>query len=539
MPKRIALDYDDSQLRIVVANCSGSRIQVTDAKVIPVAENDSVSEKLRAYINSENLQKTEALVAIGRGKAELRELQLPRVPDEELPDMVRFQAIRSFASASERAIVDFLVTRRTDDNFTLIAAAVAPNDLELVKELCATSELATKRVALRPLTAASMYLRGNRPPPICVMIDLLTDDAEIVVARDGKVIFVRTVRLPSEDRHRSGAIASEIHRTMIACGEASTPDRIVVWGTEAVHKGDIAAIKNTIDCGDVQAVNPFDLVSLQVDPGSLPEHVGRLAPLVGLLASDENDPGSLIDFLNPRERPEEKPDRARQMLMIGGPIAAVLLIGFFMYQRLSSWDQKIALATDEVNMLLPQSEIASESVARTEKIDQFLDGDVNWLDEIKRLSEKLPASDKLILRGLSGTSDIRTGGGTLRVVGAVTEPGVIDEMEASLRDATHTVVGKGSQEQKGRDAYPWTFTESVTIDGADLRNTRYTRMAEKEAAAMEEVGEDKADAAETPAEQPDDSAPEAGSPEAGDEAEQKEDSEETRENAALPAEVEA
>ncbi|QEF99859.1 hypothetical protein Mal15_39260 [Stieleria maiorica] len=526
MPKRIALDYDSRELRIVVANCSGSKVQVTDAQVIPIPENGSVSEKLRGYISGQGLQKTETLVAIGRGKAELRELQLPPVPEDELPDMVRFQAIRSFASASERAIVDFLVTRRTNENNTLIAAAVAPAEMDKVRELCNTSELLPKRIALRPLTAASLYLRTQKQPPICVMIDLLTDDAEIVIARDGKVIFVRTVRLPSEERHRSGAIASELHRTMVACGETSTPDRIVVWGTGTVHAGDIAAIKNTINCDDVQAVNPFDLVGLQIDREALPEHVGRLAPLVGLLASDETAPETLIDFLNPRKKPEVEPDRVRRILVIAGPIAAVFLVGFFIYRQFAEWDRKIAGATNEVNLLLPSSEAADESIARTEAIDQFLDADVNWLDEIRRLAEKAPPSDKMIVRNISGTANIRGGGGTLRVVGAVTEPGVIDELEASLRDETHGVVGKGSQEQKDQDAYAWTFTESIAVAGETIRNTRYSRMAEQ----MQQA-ESAADAAET--EPSTDSAP-------ADEMPEEESSEQdSPENATESAEVEA
>ena len=492
MPKKIALDYDESELRIVVANCNGSRVHVSDAKVIPIGETDSVSEKLRAYITSENLQKTETLIAIGRGKAELRELQLPPASDDELPDMVRFQAIRSFASASDRAIVDFLVTNRTAENTTLIAAAVAPGDLDRVKELCSTSELLPKRVALRPLTAASIYLRQSKPPQICVMIDLLADDAEIVIARDGKVIFVRTVRLPSEDKHRSGAIASELHRTMVACGETSTPDRIVVWGTETVHTGDINAIRNTIGCEDVQAVNPFDLVDLQIDCESLPEHVGRLAPLVGLLASDEIAPETLIDFLNPRERVEEEPNRVRRLLMIAAPLAAVFLLGFFVYRQFAEWDRKIANATSEVNTMLASSETADASIARTETIDQFLDSDVNWLDELRRLAVMAPPSEDLIVKNINGTANTKSGGGTLRVIGSVTDPGIIDAMEESLRDEKHSVIGKGSQQQKGEDSYRWTFTESLAITGLELRNTRYSRMAEREAAAQDDAAQDDA-----------------------------------------------
>ncbi|MEM0925711.1 MAG: hypothetical protein AAGJ83_06720, partial [Planctomycetota bacterium] len=306
MPKKIALDYDDHELRIVTAQCGGAKVLVTDAQVIPIGEGESVSQKLRGYVVEQGLARTETLVAIGRGKAELRELQLPSVPVEELPDMVRFQAIRSFATASEKASVDFLVTGRSSESTTLIAAAVSPQEIERIRELCSTSELEPKRIALRPLAAASLLLSGSKASSgICVMIDLLADDAEIVISRDGKVIFVRTVRLPSADAQRSRAIAAELRRTMVACGESTHPKQIVVWGNAEVHQDDLDAIRATIECDDVRAVNPFELVGCETT--DLPEHIGRLAPLVGLLASDEVASDRLIDFVNPRQRPEEKP----------------------------------------------------------------------------------------------------------------------------------------------------------------------------------------------------------------------------------------
>ena len=77
---------------------------------------------------------------------------------------------------------------------------------------------------------------------------------------------------------------------------------------------------------------------------------------------------------------------------------------------------------------------ADVSIARTELVDKYLDGDVNWLNEIRRLAAKVPESDKLIVRSVSGVSDSRNGGGTLTVEGAVTKPAVIEEFEDAIRD---------------------------------------------------------------------------------------------------------
>ena len=100
MAKKIAIDWDESELRLVTAQCSGTHVKVTEAALIPI-EDGNVLETLRDAIAQRSLTRTDTLVAIGRGKAELRELQLPPVPDDELPDMVRLQAIRSFASAGD------------------------------------------------------------------------------------------------------------------------------------------------------------------------------------------------------------------------------------------------------------------------------------------------------------------------------------------------------------------------------------------------------------------------------------------------------
>ncbi len=477
MVKKLAIDWDESELRLVAAQCSGRSVKVTDAAVVPLGDT-SVGETLRMVIQSRGLENTDALVAIGRGKAELRELQLPPVPDDELPDMVRFQAIRSFASAGDSATVDYLVTNRTENGVEMIAAAIGPTNLNEIREICEGADLTTRRVSLRPLAASALFLIHNQPSQgkDTVLIDLLADDAEIVVAREGRVIFVRTVRMPSGEAARGKALAGELRRSLVACGSSGSLDRVVLWGRESVHAGDLKMLAEASG-SRVEMLNPFDLVDVdRKTKDELPEHVGRLAPLVGLLAADESDADRLVDFLNPRERVEETPSPYRTVLLVGVPIAAVLLMTFAVYSQLKGLDQQIADLQAANTELKPSVDQASQAVARTEKIDVFLDGDVNWLSEIRRLAKDIPPSDKLIVRGISATSDPRSGGGTLKVEGAATDPAVIDQFEEALRDASHQVSGDGASEQKTSDAYRWGFTESIKINPAAIRNERYAAL---------------------------------------------------------------
>lgn len=471
MPKKIAIDWDDSELRLVAAQCTHNSIQVTDAALIPIEDGD-VAATLRNAIEERGLGKTDTLVAIGRGKAELRDLQLPPVPDDELPDMVRFQAIRSFASAGDSAIVDYLVTDRNSENVSMLAAAVGPSKLKEIQRTCESAELIAKRIALRPLAASALYFATNKKSNgQTVLVDLLSDDAEIVVARDRKVVFVRTVRLPSVAAARSSALVAELRRSLMACGASGAPDQIVLWGRESVHKDDVEKLRDV--CGNVQIVNPFDVVSVDASVSqALPEHVGRLAPLVGLLRNDESGAHRLIDFLNPRKRIVKEPNPYARILSIGIPVAVALLLAFFGYRHLKGLDDQIAALKDVNNSLSDPVKAAGESVARTERIDQFLDGNVNWLDEIRRLAEQMPGSDKLIVQSITGTADVRNGGGKLVVTGGVRNPDTQASFEQALRDDMHKVLGEGSKEN-GKGDYRWSLNETIMIPGDYVRNQRY------------------------------------------------------------------
>ena len=487
MARKIAIDWDETELRLVAANCSGSTVKVTEAALIEI-ENGDVMETLRHAISERGLERAETLVAIGRGKAELRELQLPPVPADELPDMVRFQAIRSFASAGDSATVDYLVTGQNSAGTSMIAAAVGPAKLSEIHEVCEVSDLQVKRIALRPLAASALFLSDRKQRSTSgetVLIDLLSDDAEIVVARNGKVVFVRTVRLPSSSAGRPAALAGELRRSLVACGADASPDRVILWGLESIHQEDVAKIAEASG-SPVDVVNPFDLVDVdRKAKDTLPQHVGRLAPLVGLLANDETGGERLIDFLNPRKRAEEKPETLKKALMIGVPIAAVLLLAFLAQRQLSDLDRKIEILQQANRDMEEPVQIAAVSRDRTERVDAFLDGDVNWLHELRRLAESMPPAEKMIVKSVKAAAETRGGGGTIQITGAVTDPSVIEEFEEALRDEEHRVFGDGAKkDERSSDAYRWGFDEKITVDGTTVRNLRYTALAAPSAATV-------------------------------------------------------
>ena len=207
----------------------------------------------------------------------------------------------------------------------------------------------------------------------------------------------------------------------------------------------------------------------------MPDHVGA-APLVGLLVADEGGADRLLDFLNPRKRIEQVENPYRRYIIAAIPLAVAALFGFLIFRQLGSMDDQIESLKAANQQKEKKVKNADQSLARTEMVDQYLDGDVNWLNEIRRLARRAPESEKLILRSISMKNDPRSGGGIMTVEGAVTKPSVIEEFEAAVRDPNRNVQGDGASEVRSPDKYRWSFTETIEISPEYVREQRYIGM---------------------------------------------------------------
>lgn len=492
MTRKIALDWDDQQLRIVVGEPSGLETRITEAAIVPM-DAAGPAATLKQWVKSRGLEKTETLVAVGRDQAELRQMTFPPVPIDELPDIVRFQAIRQFASAGDVATVDYLPTGGSVSgdgstrSVSAIVSASGPNQLDPVRRVVTDAGLTVGRIALRPVAAAALYQLAVMPGvadatrATTAVIDLVGDEAEIVLFRGRDVSFVRSVRLPESGAPRVQSLAGELRRSLIACGAGGGPCQIVLWGTSGRHRGELDALVEKlgeqVDREQANLIDPFSLVRVEGDVlRDVGETVGRLAPLVGVLVADEGFSDRLIDFANPRKRPEPTDPFRKRALLVAAPLLLVFLVGGLAWQQMGSLDDQIELLESSNKSLRDNVEGAQQSIQRTARVDAYLDGDVVWLEELQRLAEAMPPADQLILRQLSAVADPRQGGGRLTVSGVVTSPQVIEEMESALRDEEHRVIGDGASQIDTSDAYGWRIRETMLIDAQAVRRRRYTRL---------------------------------------------------------------
>lgn len=476
MAKLLALEWDAREARIVLARTRGSELVIEQAMAVDLSpregeEEVNVGQRIVAALSARGITRAETLVAVGRTNIELRQLSLPNVPVEELPELVRFQSLREFSRIDESWPIDFaLLATSGDESIQVLAASISPQLVERIQQTCQSVGLTSKRIVLRPFAAASLMKRHDaaRGGGCCLMIDLLAEEVDLTVLLDGEVALIRTVRISAEDEdyRQTPALLGEIRRTMLA-GQNQLGGRrieqIVLCGDEKNHTQLRLKLAEELQL-DVAMFNPFEGFSLDAALAARPvEHPGRYAPLLGMLQQEAAGQEHAIDFLNPRKK-AEPPNQRRRLALIGAAAAAALLLTMgIVWGFLWSKDAEIVQLQRESFKLDEQVKSANESLAKVAKIKKFCAGDVNLLDELRMLSEAFPPSDRTYVTQLLATTPAE--GGRIILDGRAVDYATIDKIETNLRKLPgHHVSGRGGKQDDARETYRLSFKETITIE---------------------------------------------------------------------------
>ncbi len=152
--------------------------------------------------------KVTTLVGVGRDNVQIKLLSLPPAPPEELPDLVRFQAEREFTALGTDAALDFIpISGDAQTPNQVLALALSPAGMTEAREICEALGLETDRIEVRGCAAAAFASRasGIAANEVALIVNPLTEEADLAVQADDKVILLRTVRLPDPEPDRRPA----------------------------------------------------------------------------------------------------------------------------------------------------------------------------------------------------------------------------------------------------------------------------------------------------------------------------------------------
>lgn len=478
MSRLIAIEWDNREARVAVASEKRGRAAIEDVFAIPFEPTTGPKEigrQLTAGLSAHRIRSGNALVAVGRTSIELKLFGLPPAPDDDLPEMVRFQAPREFTSFGEGWPLDYVpLPADPDQPRTVLAATISPDVVKQITETCQVAGLKPEHLVLRASAAASLLTRAKKLTGIVpqLLIDLLADELDLTVTIGGRVVFTRTARLPNDALATADfakPLVSEVRRTLAAAQNQLGGQRVErVWLCAGSDEQQELA-RNLAESLSLptELFDPFEelphAARLEMAHGS---HRGRFAPVLGMLLDAAAAEPHAIDFLKPKRRAEKPSQRPRVLAYSTAALALVGMLGGWYWYHLAGLDQQIADLKFQNANKQKTIDKYNEVVNRVAAIEEWRAEDVPWLDELKRLAEKLPPAEDMMLTDLRLNSQ-KGGGGRIEFDGLVKKLETVQKVENSLRDAQHQVETGGTLPETETKPYEWDFDGSIFVTAGE------------------------------------------------------------------------
>ncbi|MBX3443488.1 MAG: hypothetical protein KF774_13865 [Planctomyces sp.] len=374
----------------------------------PEDSASAAAEFLKEQLAAAKIGARQAVVVIPREQVVVRRLDLPDVPDEELPDLVRFQAATKAATSLDRMSLDFVpLPPQEDAGRSALVATLDMARLRRIQEIVLGAGLELQGVALTPMATAELVLQKldepERQRPAIVIWQ--TDDyVELSLLSEGRLTFMHSIRLfPGEGDAHIQPLRTELNRALVAMSHSAADVSLDRANYLPGRHGDPAVqslLKDRFASG-VQVIDAAESVDAARLKPEERELVSRAGPSIGQLLARRTPTLPAIDFANPRRR-VAPPDRRKERLKLGLGAAAILaLLGLWMFQSAKAKRTGLLEEIAENNATLRKANNdAKPELDAADKLNKWLAGDVRPLDGAAKLFSLLPGTDRLYITEL-------------------------------------------------------------------------------------------------------------------------------------------
>ena len=489
MANFIAFEIQKEHLVVAAARSTGRRMQLEQAELIPVADHSTevLAEALKSFLARHRLAKCEAMGVVARKDAEIRIVEVPPAPDNELPDMVRFKARSDFGAFNDNWALDFIpasddATKPRD----VMATAVAPEHVSRFADVCESSGVKLKHILLKPFSTVDLLrsrLMDGKPR---LIIDESDSDWNLTVTRGCQILVTRSVKKVSEDAGKH--LVNHAKRTLAAVNKGLEGEEVV----EVVTTGDMDGLSDAITTGlgiPCEPVDPFQIVPSR-NRMERPGNASHFSGVLGALLQHDSGLGHEIDYLNPRKIEVKTINYRRMGVLLGIAAAALLGLGALGWWVLNSQANELEFLnaqlqkaqednTGMVNgeQLRPSSD---QIIGEVGVIDKWKSSDFNWLDELSEISDRFMTPDQVIVDSFEAS--LSRDNPSIRVEGRIANSETDKTVRENLIARPYRVISPkstGTGDSQYQQSYEYTLTPEknlqATIKSMDVQTREFIK----------------------------------------------------------------
>lgn len=501
MPRFLAIDWDGVEVRFVLGNQNKEKISVLKFGSAPLNRgfelaptedvekneelDDSVPESeapketfdigadLQALLKSHGVGASTNLYALSNSQMDVMYLTLPPAKDEEIPELLKNQAIREFPNFSDSQPLDFLpLSDIPTEQRRILAVSQTKSQQKALQHITRSARRKPEKLEYRAAAVAafSLYsklLSVDSPPTL--LLNVLCDELDLITVAGGQVINIRSVKLPElHGAELQERLYTEISR-MLAIGLQDYSDESITHLQFFLGENEHLELLERLrrQSLEVSVVDPFSVALIRLD--DLPQSPGRFTALLGMILSEAAGKKPAIDLLHPKSKP--KPPNYAAFALVA---LVVFALGVWW---LYSWNKK-TLAQEQLKLDERKAVYAQLQTQYNQQIVPYTvlsnaaaydKQDAVWLDVIRDITPHFPEQQDMIVNQMSYISgpipQVRGGqyySGRIDVNAMVREASVLTKLKQTLEEKklyhvhiftpTHNPIGGG---------YPWNCNFSI------------------------------------------------------------------------------
>lgn len=478
MSDQLAIEWDSERLVAASGATSGSQIRCSNAFAIDRVEGElpnELGERLKAEIASSGIDATEVAIVLPRRLVTFHRIQMPNLPEADLPELVSMQAATRVTVPIESVLLDFVPLPKSGDAETrdILLVTLPEKQLQPIRVALQTAGLTLGSVRVSSFgvagvaAKAGLLMKSLPEGKVEAVVSLSSDSIEMIFVKDGQLVFSHAGASWTSADKVEQAVRSAVSRGRMAAAEDLGDyqvQRLTLVGTAEITAAVPDSINQRLNNAEVVRIDPEG----QMLTGGTPAiSTSDLLPVAGAIANGATGLPN-VDLVNPR-KPIEKKDYTQLKIMLAVALGAVTLIGGWMWRsnKIDSYAAQTATLKSEISSMKSKYEVFTDRQKGEKKIDDALTAwdnrDINWLDEMVRLREIMGGTEKVFIKRLEFQVQSGDARGLIEADGYAKSREAIEELANTLREAGYVVAPTTSPPSQRDPEYGKQLTLKITI----------------------------------------------------------------------------
>lgn len=402
--------WERKHVGVIQAEPSGARLELKMLRRWEIPEDHAEPAKWGSWLKERcaeaNLKGGKVRLVLSRDLLVTRRIEVPDAPDDELHQLVQFQAAAKLSTPVDQLVFDYvpLSAAGSGQPRPVFVVAIANKQLNLMRDALQAVDFEVEHV--QTSFAGLAELERFAPTDLaaldsterCMIVNNSSGYLELSLFSDRYIHFSHSQKLQEDiPEQYAKTIANEFRRAGVALNETKAAARILAF----VKEDQIAAMQAALPASINESTHLITLESHpnirfrdDVDSGLWP----NLLPAIGIALGSAKSKLEPLDLLHPRQ-PIEKQDYRRAKVLAGVGLAAIVLMGAYLAwnMRLSSLKETVVEKTRKREQLKELIEAGQPKLEQHNLIEAWQQGQRDPLERIANLAKLSPGQSRLYL----------------------------------------------------------------------------------------------------------------------------------------------